>query len=311
MARHPVSGDVSVDEHTVFDLASLTKALAAAPAVFRLWQEGRLRLEDAPVHGLENACPELAAHLERVTVAQLLNHSAGLPAYAPFFETASSVADMLEQLGRIRPEAAPGERFLYSDIGYMILGLHLSHVTGMDWTAWAMARLFSGTGFSFWGPPQGAAWADNREPNVSVRGVHDENARLLAPYCAHAGLFGSLRDVAGWVQRLCRIWRGEEQEPLMPAAVRRMWAPLSSQDPFTCGFDRPSAAGFTTAGETVDRQAVVGHLGFSGTAFWVHPGRFRGGVLLTNRVFLGRHARMEELKRFRAEFFAAVWDAVM
>lgn len=296
------------DEYTVFDLASLTKALAAAPSVFLLLQQGRLSLEDPVLHQLSVVRPELAAHLARVTVAHLLNHSAGFPAYAPFFETARSVEDMLVQLGQVWPQSDPGAYFLYSDIGYIFLGQHLSQTVGNDWTIWAKENLFCGFDFSFGEPREDAIWADNREPGCQKRGVHDENARLLGAYCAHAGLFGSLWDVTTWLQRLCRMYTGEESLPLLPVVVRRMWTPLDGKDPFTLGFDRPAASGFTTAGETVDRQAVVGHLGFSGTAFWLHPQRFRGGVLLTNRVALGRYACIEELKHFRSEFFARLWE---
>lgn len=306
-ALHPRRGQVPADERTAFDLASLTKALAAAPAAFLLRQRGLLRLEASLPCPLPLARPELAQHLERTTVAQLLNHSSGLPAYAPFFENAAGLDDMRTQLGHVLPQAAPGERFLYSDIGYIFLGMHLSSLSGGDWTVWAIKNLLDGD-FSFWKPPAEAAWADNREPGNSAMGVHDENARLLGAHCAHAGLFGSLQDVIGWLQCLCRIHAGLQRHPLSLESVRQMWTPLAPEDPFTCGFDRPAAAGFTTAGQNADRRAVVGHLGFSGTAFWVHPGRFRGGVLLTNRVALGRHARMEELKRFRAAFFDEVWQ---
>jgi len=314
----------SVDEHTRFDLASLTKALATAPAVFALAEDGRLDLDDAPVHILPYARGSLRDHLAGVRLHQLLRHCAGLPAYAPFFETCTTPDHLLENLGALAPEGAAGQDFLYSDIGYIILGHHLSRTLDEDWTAWIRRTLYEplGLAFSFWGVPAGTSLAWNREHdddktspsdagtpmNGAFGGqVHDENAQLLGPACGQAGLFGSLAQVTGWLQVLREIWSGRHTGPLQPDSVRRMWTPLSPDDAFTPGFDRPSRVGFTTAGDTVDRDATVGHLGFSGTAFWLHPPTGRGGVLLTNRVALGRHTAMDTLRAFRAEFFAEVW----
>jgi serine-type D-Ala-D-Ala carboxypeptidase len=301
---------VPVDADTVFDLASLTKALATAPAVFALAEAGRLSLADPPVHALPFAQEPLRGHLATVGLSRLLNHSAGLPAYAPFFETCQTPEALVTSLGRQIPVAPSGARFLYSDLGYILLGHHLTRTLGEDWTAWTRRTLYRplGLGFTFWGADDGIALACNREPGGAFGGlVHDENARILGPWCGHAGLFGSLVQVTGWLQALRATWAGRAGGPLGPESVRRMWTPLSPGDPFTPGFDRPARAGFTTAGETADREATVGHLGFSGTAFWLHPPSGRGGVLLTNRVALGRLAGMDQLRAFRAEFFSEVW----
>ena len=312
---------VAVDEHTAFDLASLTKALATAPAVFALAKSGRLSLDEPPRHILPIAQEPLRTHLTGVPLIQLLNHSAGLPAYAPFFETCSTADDLLAALGALTPVGPPGTDFLYSDIGYILLGHHLTGTLGEDWTGWIRRTLYEplDLGFSFWGVPAGTALACNQEPGDSGPGdsgpsrpllggqVHDENARILGPACGQAGLFGSLSQVTGWLKILWEIWNGERTGPLTRDGVRRMWTPLVPGDAFTPGFDRPSRSGFTTAGDTVDRDATVGHLGFSGTAFWLHPPSGRGGVLLTNRIALGRHMAMDALRTFRAEFFTEVW----
>ena len=301
---------VSVNADTAFDLASLTKALATAPAVFALAEAGRLSLSDPPKHALPFAREPLRGHLADVPLLRLLNHSAGLPAYAPFFETCATPEELVLALGALLPEAPSGARFLYSDLGYILLGHHLTCTLGEAWTAWAQRTLYEplGLGFTFWGVDDGVALACNREPAGDFGGhVHDENARILGPWCGQAGLFGSLAQVTGWLQALRAIWSGQGGRPLGPESVRRLWRPLSPDDPFTPGFDRPARSGFTTAGETADRETTVGHLGFSGTAFWIHPPTGRGGVLLTNRVALGRHTGMDALRAFRAAFFSEVW----
>ncbi len=322
-AADGVGEPVPMDAASVFDLASLTKALATAPAVFALATEGLLRLDDPPVHALPWADGPLREHLESVPLWRLLNHSAGLAAYAPFFQTCDNREALLLALGRVPPERAPGAGFLYSDLGYILLGHHLTCTLGEDWTSWAARTFYAplGLDFSFWGRPPGtpdpgatsdvAAMACNREPSGAFGGrVHDENARVLGSWCGHAGLFGSLSAVIGWLQALYAMRNGRPGGPLPPEAVRRMWTPMTPGDAFTPGWDRPAPVGFTTAGDTADREATVGHLGFSGTACWLHPPTGRGGVLLTNRVSLGRHARMDELRAFRSEFFAETWRTI-
>ena len=300
---------VPVDEHTAFDLASLTKALAAAPALFRCVETGLMDLRDPPTSLLPWTTEPLHSYLKRVTLEQLLRHAAGLPAYAPFFETALTPEDMLRALGRLIPQGEPGTGFLYSDIGYIILGHHLTETLGCPWTDWALEHLFepAGVGFSFWDTKRGNPLAPNWEPGKKPGTVHDENARILGPHCAQAGLYGSLADVTHWLRRLWKIHQGDSGGPLTTGSLRMMWSPVHPSDAFTHGFDRPSREGFTTAGDTVDRKSTVGHLGFSGTAFWLHPPTGTGGVLLTNRVHLGRHAAMDTLRSFRAAFFAQGW----
>lgn len=312
-AADGVGEPVPVDAACVFDLASLTKALATAPAVLSLAAGGRLRLDDTPVHAMPWADGPLREHLAKVPLWRLLNHSAGLAAYAPFFQTCDTPEALLAALGRVPPERAVGAAFLYSDLGYILLGHHLTCTLGEDWTAWAKRTFYAplGFGLSFWETENGAPRACNREPEGAFGGhVHDENARILGPWCGHAGLFGSLTAVVGWLQTLQASWAGRPDGPLPPDAVRRMWTPMAPGDSFTPGCDRPSPVGFTTAGDNADRAATVGHLGFSGTAFWLHPPTGRGGVLLTNRVSLGRHARMDELRAFRSEFFSELWRTI-
>lgn len=322
-AADGVGEPVPVDAACVFDLASLTKALATAPAVFALAAAGRLELDAPPVHALPWAEGPLLEHLAAVPLWRLLNHSAGLAAYAPFFQTCGTREALLLALGRVPPERPPGTGFLYSDLGYILLGHHLTCTLGEDWTAWTRRTFYAplGLDLSFWGPTGGAPddgapedaapLACNREPSGAFGGhVHDENARILGPWCGHAGLFGSLTAVVGWLQTLRAAWAGRPDGPLPPEAVRRMWTPMKPGDAFTPGCDRPAPVGFTTAGDTADRAATVGHLGFSGTAFWIHPSTGRGGVLLTNRVSLGRNVSMEELRAFRADFFSELWRTI-
>ena len=70
-------------ENTVFDLASLTKPLAVAPAVIRLVQEGRVQLDQ----GISELISEFGTtDKKNITVRQLLSHTSGLPDYMPYYK---------------------------------------------------------------------------------------------------------------------------------------------------------------------------------------------------------------------------------
>ena len=80
---------------TIFDLASLTKPLATALAIFRLVDEGRVRLDD-PVARFFHT---FGVHgKSQVTIRDLLTHASGLPAHRPYFEEVSA----LERGGHLR-----------------------------------------------------------------------------------------------------------------------------------------------------------------------------------------------------------------
>lgn len=129
---------------TPMRIASNTKTFTAA-TVLRLWEQGRVDL-DAPAAPLLN--PGLVALLradgyavDRITVRQLLSHSAGLYDHGAdprYVEAALARPErVLERLDQVRmatewgdPTGAPGERFLYSDTGYVLLGDLIERVTG-------------------------------------------------------------------------------------------------------------------------------------------------------------------------------------
>lgn len=114
-------------EHTCFDISSLTKPVATATIAMMLVAQELLRLEDSVYQWLAGARkPE---H-KLITVRQLLNHTSGLPAWQPYYRELPISLVGTEAGKRILLDACfnedllsePGEKILYSDIGYMILG---------------------------------------------------------------------------------------------------------------------------------------------------------------------------------------------
>ncbi len=294
---------------TIFDLASLTKPLAAAPLALELERQGVLAW-DAGLYDLwGQAVPE---DKDDITVQRLLTHAAGFPAYRPYYQALEKQPPelrraLLRSMLMNEPLAhPPGSKALYSDLGYLALGLLLEQgfAQGLDE---ALAGLYARLGVE--GPgylplDRPLAWPLERiAPCGSLPGrplihgqVEDENCFALGGVGAHAGLFGSAAMVAAVMDTLCRAAAGPG--PWSEAGAARLFerdaaTPGSGRTP---GFDTPSGPD-SLAGDNAPRGAV-GHLGFTGCSLWWHPATNRGVVLLTNRVALGRdNDRLNPLRR--------------
>ena len=287
-----------VTTDTVFDLASLTKPLATALVTMRLVQAGDLTLETP----LGRVLPEtLESDKEPVTIRQLLSHCSGWPAWQPYFEVlrgypAEARRERLKALLAAEPlTATPGFTWLYSDLDYLALGLLLEAVSGLRLDRLAHREIYAPLGIQdlFFNPLDEAPAqrdyaATERRPwrGGQLCAVHDDNAYVLNGVAGHAGLFGT----AGGVWTLLRILSKACGDPrgshwLASPWVETMWTRANGSG-WTLGFDTPSPRG-SSSGRHFSPNSV-GHLGFTGTSFWLDLDRRLAVVLLTNRVHPSR-----------------------
>ena len=285
-ALEPVEEEVG--EETLFDLASLTKPLAAAE-LSRLAVSSGLSLEWPPGRFL----PEWKrTRYDGITLAMLLTHTSGLPAWFPLYARGEGAQAYRRTLGEIEPAGSPGGAVIYSDVGFLVLGevLEAFFSAPLERSFRDLVAQPAGSGAHFL-PDRGRAAAatekgDRFERRMTlalglsyggfregvVRGeVHDGNALRRAGVAAHAGLFGTARDV--W--RLARTWllgggSGflEDRTPDFPEARTLGWQ---------------GSRGAASAVPAFSGRAF-GHTGFTGTSLWVDPERDRIFVLLTNRI---------------------------
>lgn len=144
-----VEHGIAIGPDTVFDLASASKQFTGMLAIL-LHEEGRLDY-DTPV---ATYLPGLARFSAGMTVRHLLTHTSGLPDYYDALGRAHegggwvSNAEALDWLGRQGdpPMFAPGERFLYSDVGYEMLALVLERVSGLPFADLLRTRIFEPLG---------------------------------------------------------------------------------------------------------------------------------------------------------------------
>ena len=201
------SGNYSVNPSTLFDLASLTKAVATTPMAMLLYERGLLDL-DAPVSAI---VPEFThdpgkdSRRHEVTLRMLLAHSSGLPAYEKLFLKAPT-RDQLLQAAFITPLAAdPATRANYSDIGFIILGIALERLADEPIDRFCQREIFaplSMTNTTFNPPPEirgqiPATANDQTFRQRLIQGeVQDENVSIMGGVAAHAGLFSTAQDLA-------------------------------------------------------------------------------------------------------------------
>lgn len=310
--------DEQVTTKTVFDLASLTKPLATTLAVMALVDGGHLYLDqrlDGILPGLEKN--EKAA----ITIAQLLLHTAGCADWHPYYQTlmthpAPARKHIVHELLLAESlDHAPGGATLYSDIGFMFLQWVVENVSGMPMDQYVSDAVFSrlGTTGLFFNdslspPPNSIDFAATELCPVRNRllagEVHDENAFFMGGVAGHSGLFGTAESVYLIISRLAAIYDGREKFPVFSqnTVKRFLSCPEGAQRAY--GFDIPSGD-TPCAGRYFSSGYTFGHLGFTGTSFWMDLSAALSVILLTNRVHPVRTNM--RIRKFRPE----IHDAVM
>jgi CubicO group peptidase (beta-lactamase class C family) len=284
-------------EATIFDLASLTKALAAAPIAMRLLDAGRLRLDDPIARWIPGW---RGADRQAATIRHLLAHSSGLPAHAPLY---------MHHAGRAAYEAAicdvplafsPGAGSTYSDLGFMLLGFILEDAGGARFDAQfaALAHVFgvsagdlptpTSLGFR---PP--ATWRPLIAPTEvhyghAVTGeVHDENARALGGVAAHAGLFGAAEAVGRCARWMLGLVNGSRDDRLVSRETARRFVQPAGPPPSSRALAWDTMRPTSSCGAHMSASAF-GHTAFTGCSLWIDPEHDVYVVVLSNRVHPSR-----------------------
>jgi serine-type D-Ala-D-Ala carboxypeptidase len=309
--RLPDRGE-AIDERTPFDLASVTKPMATVAIAMVLVADGRLDL-DAPVR---RYLPDAAT---TGTVRQLLGHTAGCAAHVEFFrrlrvETHTDPYPVLVSRAEREPCGPAGVAPVYSDLGFIQLGAVLERAGGARLEA-MFAELVAGplslaARYATTDPIDGAVATELDERGLVCGLVHDENCFYGGGVAGHAGLFGSIDDVARFAAAIVETAAGSPRGRFVPDVVNRFFtdAPTAGST-WKLGWDSPSSTpGVSQAGDRWPRTGAVGHTGFTGTSLWLDLPRRRWVALLTNRVHPTRHgASAEAIKTLRR----AVNDAIV
>ena len=312
----------AMTKDTVFDLASLTKPLATTLALMILVQQGRLRLDQT----LGSTVPEfLGTHKQGIAIGQLLSHCSGLPDYRPYYETLTKVPfpgrnRVLQNL-LLGEESVyePGKACLYSDIGFMILKWVVEAVAEKPFDRFVEESVYGPLKLKdlFFILLDNHSRRDDRPYGATEdcpwRGrtlegeVHDENAHALGGVAGHAGLFGTAQDISILLLELLKAYLGESSTGLFHHdVVRAFFQRHSDVGSWALGFDTPSRPDSSSGRHFSDRS--VGHLGFTGTSFWMDLQKAVMVVLLSNRIHPSR--KNEKIAGFRPLLHDTVMGAM-
>lgn len=278
-------GETVDAERTVYDLASLTKVVSTTTAAMLLYEDGRLDL-DAPV---SRYLPEFSGgDKDRVTVRQLLAHTAGLPAGAtPRGDTPD---ERLASLIRTPLVREPGVKAEYSDVGFVVLFAALENAAGEPVPALLERRVWEPLGMNAteYTPGEDCArcaptWRNKAgKPVAGI--VHDPIARALGGVAGNAGLFSTAADLSRYAAMLASGGELEGVRILKPETIDTFATRQEGASERALGWETPNANGTGAAGRSMSEHAF-GHTGFTGTSLWVDPAHETWAVLLTNRVY--------------------------
>ena len=291
--------------NTLYDLASLTKPLAAATACLCLVQDGFVDLDQTAGSILR---PLTTDPIGEATIRDLLCHRTGLPAWRPFYqqftlrngEFPESLSrhdrgnGMLDQIRHEPLEYQPRTKAIYSDLGFILLGFVIEKQARQSLAEYCQERMYSQLGARplFFVKGEGLTSSEDMVSlNIAPteqdpwRGrllqgeVHDENAFVLEGVSGHAGLFGTAEAVAVMTGAWLDGYWGRHSffhQPLVKEFVTRQ-----GDSSWALGWDTPSAP--SSSGSHFSPESF-GHLGFTGTSIWIDPIRELEVILLTNRV---------------------------
>ena len=285
-AKKPAEEAMTLD--TIFDLASLTKPIATATAIFKLVETGKLKLSDK----VSLQWPEFGANdKDTVTVEQCLLHTSGLIADNALADYKGDRAAAMKAIAGLKLQSPAGTKFQYSDVGFIVLGeivertakVPLDEVTSKEiFTPLGMAK----TSFK---PSQklkpriAPTGLRNKE---TIRGdVHDPRAFAMGGVAGHAGLFGTADDLAIFTRMLLNEGKHNGQVILKPETVKL----LTEKVEVTKGVFRSRGWDVDTAysaprGDLFPKGDGFGHTGFTGTSIWIDPPSRTAIIILTNRV---------------------------
>ena len=294
--REPRPVPMTVD--TVFDLASITKAICTGPAIMALAEQRRLRIGDR----VSKYLPGFAAKgKEAVTLEQLLLHTSGLPADNALGDYDHGREQALSRIDHLALEAEPGARFEYSDVGYIVLGAVIEKVSGQSLDAFAQAQLFGPLGMNEtrYNPgPLLAARAAPTEPRAGVllQGqVHDPRASRLGGVAGHAGLFSTAGDLALFARMLLDGGALEGARVLSLASVQQMTRPRALPDGGSRGLGWDINTRFS--GNRGELRGGFGHTGFTGPSIWIDPSSKTAVIVLTSRLYPDGKGDARRLRR--------------
>lgn len=300
-----------IDNTTFFDIASLTKPLVTILAVLSLIKEKKVDFKEKLDSLLSITTP---FDKKEITLIDLLSHSSGLPAHRDYHKklwntpSGNKQKKLINWILNEKLVHKPGQKKLYSDLDYILLGEIIEKKSGLPIYSYWKKKIIdplniSEKYFFIEEDPSGKDFVSTGvccESGEELFGkVNDDNCRAVGKTCGHTGLFSTLDGVVHLTELILSLHDGSYEHV---SIKRDDFLSLVVKKEEICGFDTPS--GRNSSSGTYFSKKTIGHLGYTGTSFWIDLEKKIIVILLTNRVIFGDDK--EKIKKFRPDFHNVV-----
>ena len=274
---------------TIFDVASLTKVVATTPCLMKLFEEGKLRIDDPVTKYL----PEFLGGKSEITVRLLMTHFSG---FQPDFELGphwTGYETGLRKALAETPIAPPGARFIYSDTNFILLGEIVRRLSGMSLRDYARQTVYHPLGMKDTGflpdaslRPRIASTEKDPDTGIPLLGVvHDPRSRYMGGVAGHAGLFSTADDLAKYAFMMLDMGQAGGRQVFSRLAVKKFTEPATPADqPIIRGLGWDIDSTYSSNRGELFPIGSYGHTGYTGTSLWIDPTTDSFVVLLTNVV---------------------------
>lgn len=307
------SDSPEITDSTLYDVASLTKIVGTTAAIMRLFDDGKINIDDKVIKYI----PAFASNgKENITIQNLLLHNSGLPAWQKFYLTCKSADEVLDSVYNSKLIYKTGDSIVYSDFGFIVLGKIIEGVTGLGLDVYLKNEFFDPLGMenTLFNPP--TKWLHKIAPTeidtiwrkMLVHGtVHDETASLLGGISGHAGLFSTAPDLAKFAQMILNSGSYGGVQYIKSETIKLFTERTDLKTKRGLGWDFKTLNGYSSAGNLFGQKSF-GHTGFTGTSLWIDPDRNLIVLFLTNRVHPTR--ANNKIIKIRSELHDAVIEAM-
>ena len=305
-AREPMTVD------TVFDIASLTKVVATTPALMKLFEQGKLRINDPVTAYL----PEFEGGKSDITVRDLMTHFSGLRPDLDLEPAWSGYETGIRRAMAEKPAAPAGTRFVYSDINFVLLGEIVHRLSGKMLDEYAREQVFAPLGMreTMFLPPAAlrsriAPTEIDPKTGAPFRGVvHDPTARFMGGVAGQAGVFSTASDLAKYAEMLTGMGERGGVRVFSPVTIKKFSSPNSPPDqPVLRGLGWDIDSGYSAPRGELFPIGSYGHTGFTGTSLWIDPASKTYVILLTNAVHPKAGKNLNPLRSKLATIAAAAF----
>ncbi len=278
---------------TVFDIASITKPIATASSIWKLVEMGKIRLWDR-VSFYIPAFKETEMDTP-LRIYHLLTHTAGLPSYydenllIKKFKK-PQLKNLINEIAILKRKKLPGESFVYSCLGYIVLGHIVERISGQNLSEFVEENIFSK--LEMWSTtfvPKGSiikriSPTEVINGNLPIGIVHDPLAQSIGGISGNAGLFSTAEDLAKFAGMLLNNGYYKDKKIFSQHTVKAFTTIYPQLKKFGRSPGWDVNTDYSSSRGDLFPIGSFGHTGFTGTSIWVDPKSRVFVILLSNRV---------------------------